>query len=45
MAITLETQENKSGDASIADQGFGKVAAAPARLFDPISEQQEAMVK
>lgn len=43
MTITLKPQENTSGDASIADQGFGRVAAVPAVLFDPRRQQQEAI--
>lgn len=41
MSIKLEKQENISGDATLARQGFGRVVA-PAPLFDPVSEQGPA---
>jgi len=40
--IKLEQQENKSGDPTIADQGFGRVSDEPARMFDPHAEADDA---
>lgn len=43
MTIQLEPQENESGDPDIAAQGFGRVSAHPAPLFDPLSQADEAV--
>ena len=42
MPVQLEIQENKSGDPSLADQGFGRVSMQAPRHFDPCSELEEA---
>ncbi len=36
--VTLQRQENLSGDAAVAAQGFGRVSREPAPLFDPVRE-------
>ena len=41
MTIKLEQQENISGDAAVAKQGFAR-RTAPASLFDPALERDEA---
>lgn len=43
MAIQLEKQENKSGDDSLASQGFGRLSTEPAPLFDPVKDKAEAV--
>src|SRR5689334_13615213 len=36
--VTLQKQENLSGDPAVATQGFGRVSREPAPLFDPVRE-------
>lgn len=42
MNVKLEQQENKAGDASAADQGFGRLVS-PATPFDPMIERDQAI--
>lgn len=43
MSIQLDKQENKSGDQSVASQGFGKVAESPAPTFNPVTQSRAAI--
>ena len=43
MAVKLELQENLSGDADLASQGFGRTSPTPAPGFDPTSQKDEAI--
>ncbi len=42
MGVKLELQENISGDADLAPQGFGRVSPTPAPGFDPEAERDAA---
>ena len=42
MGVKLELQENLSGDAALAPQGFGRVSPSPAPGFDPVREREAA---
>lgn len=41
--VKLETQENRSGDADKAAQGFGRRAARPPHLYDTTAEADAAV--
>ena len=45
MKPKLTPQENRSGDPQAAAQGFGRVTSGTAPLFDPVSEQDAALLE
>ena len=42
MTVKLEKQDNISGDASLANQGFGRLSATQPPAFDPASDRAAA---
>ena len=42
MVVKLEKHENVSGNANLADQGFGRISKIPPPEFDPIRDKDAA---